>query len=112
MEEPHGAAGRLCSRRSVVAVEAPGAGDVGLTVHPDLADDALPLLQPLRPLQLLCRSEDVRVQSPLEPAVPAGRHVRRGVRIRIAVAAVAVALAGRFFRGGAFAVRAAGHPQH
>lgn len=40
---------------SVVVDSAQGAGaqDVGLAVAPDLADDALALLQPLRPLQLL-----------------------------------------------------------
>lgn len=98
----------------VVAVEAPGPWDVRLAVHPDLPDDALPLLQPLSSLQLLRRREDVHVQSPLEPAVPAGRQVGSGVRIVVTVAAVTVALPlpRRFFGGGTFAVRSAGHPEH
>lgn len=59
----------LCS---VVAVEAARAGDVGLAVHPDLTDDALTLLQPLGPLQLLGRREHVGVERPFEASVPPG----------------------------------------
>lgn len=113
VEEPQGAGqDGWTPHRLVVTVEAPGPWDVRLAIHPDLPDDALPLLQPLSSLQLLRRSEDVHVQSPLEPAVPAGRQVRSGVRIIVAVAAVAVALPlpRRFFHGGAFAVSSAGHP--
>lgn len=76
----------------VVAVQAPGPGHLGLPIHPDLPDDALPLLQPLRALQLLRRREDVLVQSPLEAAVSADRDVRAAIVAVAAVAAVAAAL--------------------
>ena len=39
--------------------------DVGLAVPPDLPDDPFPLLQSLRPLQLLGRSEHVHAQRPV-----------------------------------------------
>lgn len=77
----------------VVAVQAPGRGHLGLPIHPDLPDNALPLLKPLRALQLLRRREDVLIQSPLEAAVSPDRDVRCCVRAAIlAVAAVTAAL--------------------
>lgn len=76
----------------VVAVEAPCPGHLGLPIHPDLPDDALALLQALGPLQLLCRGEDILVQSPLEASVSPHRDVRCCVRTAIlTVAAVAAA---------------------
>ena len=53
--------------------------DVGLAVPPDLPDDAFPLLQPLRPLQLLGRGEHVHAQRPVRLAgVVADRDFRAG----------------------------------
>lgn len=63
----------------VVAVQAPGPGNLRLAIHPDLPDNALPLLQPLGALQLLGRGEHVLVQSPFEAAVSPDRDVRRRV---------------------------------
>lgn len=59
----------------VVAVQAPGGRHLGLAVHPDLPEDALPLLQPLRALQLLRRREHVLIQAPLEAPVSADGEV-------------------------------------
>lgn len=58
---PNNIHGILLCVCSVIAVEAPRAWDVRLSVHPDLADDSLPLLQSLSSLQLLGRGEHVRV---------------------------------------------------
>lgn len=73
---------------SVIPVEAPRPGNVRLAVHPDLPDDPLPLLQPLRPLQLLGRREHVHVERALEAPVPPRRQVRGGVPVRVRVAGV------------------------
>lgn len=81
-------AGQSCPARcalppSVISVEAPRPRDVGLPVHPDLPYDPLPLLQPLRPLQLLGRREHVHVEGALEAPVAACRQVRVGVPVRV-----------------------------
>lgn len=55
--------------------------DVGLAVPPDLTDDALPLLQPLRPLQFLGGSKHVHAQGPVRLAgVIADRYLGAGRR--------------------------------
>lgn len=99
----------------IVAVQAPGPRNLGLAIHPDLPDDALPLLQPLRALQLLRRGEHVLVQSPFKAAVSSDRDVRRRVRAAIlAVAAVAAALSvlQELLPGTLPAVRVARDPHH
>lgn len=88
----HGPSLARCSAL-VVAVQAPGTGAFSVDVHPDLPDDAFPLLQPLGALQFLRRCEDVLVQSPLEAAVSPDRQVGCCVQAAIlAVAAVTAAL--------------------
>lgn len=75
-------------RSSVISVEAPRPGDVGLPVHPDFPDDSLSLLQPLRPLQLFGGREYVHVQRAFEPPVPPGGEIRGVVPVRVRVAGV------------------------
>lgn len=102
---------------SVIAIEAPRPRDVRLPVHPDLPDDPLPLLQPLRSLQLLGRREHVHVQRALEAPVPPRRQVRGGVPVRVRVAGVGGRVGGArpLLGGGAragLAVGAAGDLHH
>ena len=86
---------------SVIPVEAPRPRDVRLPVHPYLSDDPLPLLEPLRSLQLLCRREHVHVERALESPVPPSRQVRGGVPVRVRVAGVGGRVGGaRAFLGG------------
>lgn len=73
---------------SVIPIEAPRPWYVWLPVHPDLSDDSLPLLEPLRSLQLLRRREHVHVERALEAPVPARRQVRGRVPVRVRVAGV------------------------
>lgn len=73
---------------SVISVEAPCPGDVGLSVHPDFPDDSFSLLQPLCPLQLFGRREHVHVKSAFESPVPPGGEIRSVVPVRVRVAGV------------------------
>lgn len=73
-----GCAPRGCRSVEVPAARRVGAQQVGLSVAPYLADDALALLQALRPLQLLGRREDVDGRS----AVPGAVALRRDLRHR------------------------------
>ena len=95
----------FCGSTSVVAVEAARPGDVGLSVHPDLSYDPLPLLQALRALQLLRRREHVHVERALESPVPPRRQVRGGVPVGVGVAGVGgrVGGLGSLFGGRPFA---------
>lgn len=104
-------------KSSVIPVEAPCPGDVGLPVHPDLPDDPLPLLQPLRSLQLFRRREHVHVERAFESPVPPRRQVRGGVPVRVRVAGIRgrVGRACSFLGGGplaGLAVGAAGDLDH
>lgn len=73
---------------SVIPVEAPSPGNVGLSVHPDFPDDSFPLLQPLCPLQLFGGREHVHVESALKSPVPPGGEIRGVVPVRVRVAGV------------------------
>lgn len=81
-----------------------------MSIHPDFPDDSLPLLQPLRPLQLLGRREHVHVKSALEPAVPPGGEIRGVVPVRVRVAGVGRRVGGvrSLLNGGPLAVLAVG----
>lgn len=79
---------KLSIKSSVIPIEAPCPGDVRLPVHPDLPDDSLPLLEPLRSFEFFRRCEHVHVKRALEAPVSPRGQVGVGVPVRVRVAGV------------------------
>lgn len=89
----------------VIAVEAPCPGYVRLAIHPDLSDDSLPFLKPLRSLQFFCWCEHVHVERTFKTSVSPRRQVWSCVPVRVWVAGIGgrVGRMSSFFDGGPLA---------
>lgn len=73
---------------SVISVKAPCPGNIRLSIHPDFPDDSLPLLQPLRSLQLFSWCEHVHVKRAFKSPVPPRRQIWSGVPVWVRVTGI------------------------